>query len=49
MDGQNFVSPDHVLKSVPSVLGHRVVLSYEAAIDKIDARSILMDLAKKVI
>lgn len=49
MDGQNFVNPDHVLKSVPSVLGHRVVLSYEAAMDKIDARSILMDLAKKVI
>lgn len=49
MDGQNFVNPDHILKVVPSVLGHRIILSYEAAIDKIDTKSLLMDLAKKVI
>ena len=35
MDGKDFVSPDHVLKIVPDVMGHRVILSYEASIDNL--------------
>lgn len=49
MDGQNFVTPDHVLSVVSSVLGHRIILSYEAAIDKIDEKSLLSEIAKKII
>lgn len=49
MEGQDFVNPDHIMQVVPSVLGHRIILSYEAAIDKIEPNELLMDLAKKVI
>jgi MoxR-like ATPase len=49
MDGKDFVSPDHVLSIVPSVMGHRVIASYEAQIDKINTRNLVATIAANVI
>lgn len=49
MDGKDFVSPEHVLSIVPSVLGHRVIASYEAQIDKINTRNLVATIAASVI
>lgn len=49
MDGKDFVSPEHVLSIVPSVLGHRVIASYEAQIDKINTRNLVATIATSVI
>ncbi len=46
MDGKDFVSPDHVMKIVPSVLGHRIILSYEATIDNMNGRDVAHKVAK---
>jgi len=45
MAGKDFVSPDHVMSIVQGVLGHRVLLTYEAIIDKIDVRKLVYDIA----
>jgi MoxR-like ATPase len=49
MDGKDFVSPDHLMAIVPSVLGHRVIPSYEAQIDKINVRKLVSTIAAGVI
>jgi len=49
MDGKDFVSPDHLMSIVPSVLGHRVIPSYEAQIDKINIRKLVSTIAAGVI
>ena len=49
IDGKDFVSPDHVLSIVKSVLGHRVLLSYEAVIDKIEVKELVYDIASEII
>lgn len=49
MDGKDFVSPEHVLSIVPSVLGHRVIASYEAQIDKINTRNLVATIAAGVV
>lgn len=49
MDGKDFVSPDHLLSIVPSVLGHRVIPSYEAQIDKLNTRNLVATIAANVI
>jgi MoxR-like ATPase len=49
MDGKDFVSPEHILSIVPAVLGHRVLLSYEAQIDKINSRNLVTTIASGVI
>lgn len=49
MDGKDFVSPDHILSIVPSVLGHRVIPSYEAQIDKLNTRHLVATIAASVI
>jgi len=49
MEGKDFVSPDHILSIVPSVLGHRVIPSYEAQIDKINTRNLVATIAASVI
>lgn len=49
MDGKDFVSPDHVLSIVPSVMGHRVIASYEAQIDKINTRNLVATIAANVV
>lgn len=47
MDGKDFVSPEHVLSLVKGVMGHRVLLSYEAIIDKINVRDVVYDIASE--
>lgn len=47
LEGSDFVAPEHVLSIVKDVLGHRVLLSYEAVIDKINVRDVVYDIAKE--
>jgi MoxR-like ATPase len=49
MDGKDFVTPEHLLSIVPSVLGHRVIPSYEAQIDKLNTRNLVATIASSVI
>tara|TARA_R110000868_G_scaffold55424_8_gene172352 strand:+ start:15276 stop:16226 length:951 start_codon:yes stop_codon:yes gene_type:complete len=49
LKGRDFVTPEDVLHVVPSVLGHRVILSYEAMVDKIHSRDICLKIAERVI
>jgi MoxR-like ATPase len=49
MDGKNYVTPENILSIVPSVLGHRVIPSYEAQIDKINTRNLVSTIATNVI
>ena len=46
MEGKDFVTPEHILKIVPSVLGHRVILSYEAMVDNLKSQDIALKIAK---
>ncbi len=45
MEGKDFVTPEHVLAVVPSVLGHRVIPSYEAVLDKVNMRQLVKEIA----
>jgi MoxR-like ATPase len=45
--GKDFVGPDELLSIIPAVLGHRVILSYEALIDKIDVNQLVLEIAKE--
>jgi MoxR-like ATPase len=49
MEGKDFVTPDHVLKIVPNVLGHRMILSYEATVDNFKAADIALKIAKSLV
>lgn len=49
MAGQDHVSPENILSIVKNVLGHRVILSYEAQIDKVDVRDIVHKIANEKI
>ncbi len=49
MDGKDYVSPEHILSIVPSVLGHRVIASYEAQIDKLNTKNLVVSIAASVI
>jgi MoxR-like ATPase len=49
MEGKDYVAPEHILKIVPSVLGHRMILSYEASIDNIQGHDLALKIAKKLI
>lgn len=49
MDNKDFVSPEHILSIVPSVLGHRIIPSYEAQIDKLNTRNMAAAIAANVI
>lgn len=49
MDGKDYVTPDHVLKIVPGVLGHRMILSYEATLDQYKGTDVAMKIAKSFV
>ena len=49
MDGKDHVSPEQILKLVSDVLGHRIILTYEASVDSISAREVVVDIAQQVI
>jgi len=46
-EGKQFVTPDHVLSLVGKVLGHRIILSYEAQMDKVQSGEVCQRLARK--
>jgi MoxR-like ATPase len=49
LDDKDYVTPEHVLSIVENVLGHRVILSYEAIIDQMSARDIVKKIANSII
>lgn len=49
MRGRDYVTPEDVLHVVPGVLGHRVILSYEAMVDKIQSRELCLKIAESVV
>lgn len=49
LEGKDFVTPDHIMSIVPYVLGHRIIPSYEAQIDKLNTRNIAVAIASSVI
>ncbi|MEK6626469.1 MAG: AAA family ATPase [Bdellovibrionota bacterium] len=46
MAARDFVTPEDVLRVVPQVLGHRIILSYEAIVDQISPNTIALEVAK---
>jgi MoxR-like ATPase len=49
MEGKDFVTPEHILKIVPSVLGHRILLTYEASVDNIKGRDVAGQVAQAIV
>ncbi len=49
MDGKDYVSPEHLMRVIPDVLGHRIIMTYEAEIDGITGRDAAIKIASKVI
>ena len=49
LQGRNHVLPDDVRAMVPSVLGHRFTLSYEALADGVDHQQVVMTLLDHVV
>ena len=49
LEGKDFVSPEHILKIIPGVLGHRIILTYEAIIDKMKGREVALKIANSLI
>ena len=49
MDGKDHVTPEQILKLVPDILGHRIILTYEASVDSVSSREVVVDIAKQVI
>lgn len=47
--GKDFVGPDEILKVVQGVLGHRILLTYEASIDQIKGEDVAYQIAQKMI
>lgn len=46
LDGKDFVSPEHIMKIVKPVLGHRIILSYEASIDNLKSDQVAYEIAE---
>jgi MoxR-like ATPase len=49
LDNRDYVSPDDIMKVIPSVLGHRIILTYEANIDGVNGREISLRVARGLI
>jgi MoxR-like ATPase len=49
LEQKEFVTPEHVLKIVPLVLGHRLALNYEAIVDGHKSREVALQLARELI
>ncbi|OUR93046.1 ATPase [Halobacteriovorax marinus] len=49
MDNKEFVSPEHLMKIVPGVLGHRLIMTYEASIDNLKGSDVAKKIAEKMI
>lgn len=48
MCGRNFVIPEDVVKNVPNVLAHRILLSAEARIENISARDVIKNMLTQI-
>lgn len=48
LEGKEFVTPDHLMSIASSVLGHRIILSYEAQMEKMSTREISKKIAAKM-
>lgn len=48
-DDKDFVTPEHIMRIVPDVMGHRIILSYEANIDNLKSRDVATKVAKSVL
>ena len=49
IDNKDFVSPDHLLKVIPSVMGHRMILTYEAKMDRMDPGEMALRIAQRLV
>ena len=49
MEGKEFVTPENVISIVQNILGHRIILSYEATVDKISGRDIALKVANAMV
>ncbi len=49
MEGRDFVNPEHIINLAAKVLGHRIILSYEATIDKINAGELAFKIARALV
>ncbi len=49
LEGKDFVTPEHVMKIAPAILGHRILLTYEASVDNLNPRSIAREIAQEII
>lgn len=49
LEGKDFVGPENVLKVVPDVLGHRVILSYSATIDHTRPSDVVLKIAQTLV
>lgn len=48
LEGKEFVTPDHLMSIAANVMGHRIILSYEAQMEKISTREISKKIAAKM-
>lgn len=48
LEGKEFVTPDHLMSIASSVMGHRLILSYEAQMEKASTREIAKKIAAKM-
>ena len=48
LDGDEFVAPHHIQAVAPDVLRHRILLSFEAEAEGIDADHIINELIQRV-
>ena len=49
MVGREFVSPEDIIGIVQDILSHRIILSYEATVDKIRSRDIVLKIANSLV
>ncbi|MDC1173826.1 AAA family ATPase [Bacteriovoracaceae bacterium] len=48
IEGSDFVTPSHIMQICPSVLGHRLILSYEATLEGMSGDSVAREIAEKI-
>lgn len=49
MDGKDYVAPEHILNIVSDVIGHRIILTYEAMIDNVKSRDVASEIAQSIV
>ena len=49
MEGKEFVSPENIISIVQDIIGHRIILSYEATVDNIKGRDIALKIANTLV